>query len=252
MDAGVPITGQVAGISIGMVLDDDGKYKLLADIIGEEDHFGDMDFKVAGTRKGITGVQLDIKSKGLPFKPMREALKLANKCRMKILDLMDATIATPRAEISQYAPRLITIKINPEKIGKLIGPGGKSIKAIQQDTGATIDIEEDGTVFIACNDAAMAEKARAKVEAITEDVQVGRIYEGRVASIKDFGAFIEIAEGTDGLCHVSELSDGYVKSVSDVVKVGDVVRVKVILIDEQGRVKLSRKAVLREEANSKK
>ncbi len=252
MDAGVPITGQVAGISIGMVLDDDGKYKLLADIIGEEDHFGDMDFKVAGTRKGITGVQLDIKSKGLPFKPMKEALKLAKQCRMKILDTMDTTLATPRAEISQYAPRLITIKINPEKIGKLIGPGGKSIKAIQQDTGATIDIEEDGTVFIACNDAAMAEKARAKVEAITEDVQVGRVYEGRVASIKDFGAFIEIAEGTDGLCHVSELSDGFVKNVSDVVKVGDMIRVKVILIDEQGRVKLSRKAVLREEANAKK
>jgi len=245
MDAGVPVKAAVAGISIGLVMEDDGRYKLLADIIGEEDRFGDMDFKVAGTRKGITGVQLDIKAKGLPFKVMREALKLAQKCRLQILDRMDAVIAKPRPTISEFAPRLITLKINPEKIGKLIGPGGKSIKAIQTETGAQIDIEDDGTVFIACTDAAGAERARELVERITEDIQVGRIYEGRVISIKDFGAFIEIQEGQDGLCHVSELDENYVKSVGDVVKVGDIVKVKVIAIDEQGRVKLSRKAALR-------
>lgn len=245
MDAGVPVTAAVAGISIGLVMEDDGRYKLLADIMGEEDHFGDMDFKVAGTRKGITGVQLDIKAKGLPNKIMREALKISHKCRMHILDVMDKAIAEPRPQISEYAPRLITLKINPEKIGKLIGPGGKSIKAIQAETGAQIDIEDDGTVFIACLDAAKAERAKELVERITEDIQIGRIYEGRVASIKDFGAFIEIQDGQDGLCHVSELDENYVKSVSDVVSVGDMVKVKVIAIDEQGRVKLSRKAALR-------
>ena len=245
MDAGVPIAGAVSGISIGLVMEPDGRYKLLADIIGEEDHFGDMDFKVAGTRKGVTGVQLDIKSTGLPHKIMREALKLSHKCRMHILDQMEKTLAAPRPEISQYAPRLLTIKINPEKIGKLIGPGGKSIKAIQAETGAQIDIEDDGTVVIACLDAAGAERALALVQRITEDVQIGRIYEGKVISIKDFGAFIEISDGQDGLCHISELADNYVRTVSEVVKIGDIVKVKVIAIDEQGRVKLSRKAALK-------
>jgi polyribonucleotide nucleotidyltransferase len=245
MDAGVPMKGAVAGISVGLVMEDDGRYKLLADIIGEEDHFGDMDFKVAGTRKGITGVQLDIKSKGLPAKIMVEALALSHKCRMHILDQMDKVLAKPRPEISEYAPRLLTLKINPEKIGKLIGPGGKMIKAIQAETGAQIDIEDDGTVCIACTDSAGANRAREMVERITEDVQIGRVYEGRVISIKDFGAFIEIQEGQDGLCHVSELDENYVKSVGDVVKIGDVVKVKVIAIDEQGRVKLSRKAAMR-------
>jgi polyribonucleotide nucleotidyltransferase len=245
MDAGVPVSGAVSGISIGVVLEPDGRYKLLADIIGEEDHFGDMDFKVAGTRKGITGVQMDIKATGLPHKIMREALKLSHKSRMHILDQMDRAIAKPRPEISEYAPRLITIKINPEKIGKLIGPGGKSVKAIQAETGAEIDIEDDGTVVISCLDAAKAERALAMVQRITEDVQVGRIYDGKVISIKDFGAFIEIQDGQDGLCHISELDDNYVRTVSDVVKVGDVVKVKVIAIDEQGRVKLSRKAALK-------
>ena len=245
MDAGVPITGAVAGISIGLVMDDSGKYKLLADIIGTEDHYGDMDFKVAGTRKGITGVQLDIKATGLPLKIMREALKLAQKCRMHILDQMEKAIAAPRPEISPYAPRLLTVKINPEKIGKLIGPGGKSVKAIQAETGADIDIEDDGTVLISCLNAEGAERAREMVLRITEDVQVGRIYEGRVISIKDFGAFIEIQDGQDGLCHISELAENYVKQVSEVVKIGDLVKVKVIAIDDQGRVKLSRKAALK-------
>ena len=245
MDAGVPVAGAVSGISIGLVMEPDGRYKLLADIIGEEDHFGDMDFKVAGTRKGVTGVQLDIKSTGLPHKIMREALKLSHKCRMHILDQMDKVLAQPRPEISQYAPRLLTIKINPEKIGKLIGPGGKSVKAIQAETGAQIDIEDDGTVVISCLDADGAERALAMVQRITEDVQIGRIYEGKVISIKDFGAFIEISDGQDGLCHISELADNYVRTVSDVVKIGDIVKVKVIAIDEQGRVKLSRKAAMK-------
>jgi len=246
MDAGVPISAPVAGISIGLVEEGD-RYVLLADILGEEDHYGDMDFKVAGTRKGITGVQLDIKVGGIRHEILVEALKLAQKCRMFILDKMAATIAAPRPEISEHAPRLITLKINPEKIGKLIGPGGKSIKAIQAATGAQIDIEDDGTVFIACVDAAKAQAAREAVERITEDIQIGRIYEGRVTSIKDFGAFIEIQEGQDGLCHISELAESYVKSVSEVVQIGDVVKVKVIAIDEQGRVKLSRRAAMKEQ-----
>ncbi len=246
MDAGVPIRGAVAGISVGMVKEGD-KYVLLADIIGEEDHHGDMDFKVAGTRKGITGVQLDIKTHGVSHPIVRETLALARKLRLQILDEMDKAIAKARAELSPYAPRLITVKINPEKIGKLIGPGGKGIKAIEAETGAQIDIEPDGTVFIACTDATKAERARQLVARVTEEVQVGRIYEGKVISIKDFGAFIEIVEGQDGLCHISELDDAYVRTVTDVVKIGDRVPVKVIAVDDQGRVKLSRKAAIREQ-----
>jgi polyribonucleotide nucleotidyltransferase len=252
MDAGVPTKAAVAGISIGLVLEENGRYKLLADIIGEEDHFGDMDFKVAGTRKGVTAVQLDIKATGLPHKILVEALKLSRKCRLHVLDEMEKVLATPRPNISEYAPRLITLKINPEKIGKLIGPGGKSVKAIQAGTGATIDIEDDGTVFISCLDAAGAEKARDMVLRITEDVQVGRIYEGKVISIKDFGAFIEIQEGQDGLCHISELDENYVRTVSEVVNIGDIVKVKVIAVDEQGRVKLSRKAAMKATADGAK
>jgi polyribonucleotide nucleotidyltransferase len=247
MDAGVPVKAAVGGISIGMVEEGD-KYVLFPDILGEEDAFGDMDFKVAGTRKGITGVQLDIKAEGLKFQPLEEALELANKARFHVLDIMDSVIAKPRPEISPYAPRLLMLKINPEKIGKLIGPGGRSVRAIQAETGAQIDIEDDGTVFISCVDAEKANKAYELVQRMTEDIQVGRIYDGKVISIKDFGAFIEIQDGQDGLCHISELDDAYVRSVSDVVKIGDEVRVKVISIDDQGRVKLSRKAALREAA----
>ncbi|HMQ16245.1 MAG TPA: polyribonucleotide nucleotidyltransferase [Phycisphaerae bacterium] len=248
MDAGVPITGAVAGISVGLV-EEGGQRVLLTDILGEEDGFGDMDFKVAGTRRGITGVQLDIKTHGLRFDLIREALARAHGARMLILDHMDRCLAAARSQISEYAPRLITLKINPEKIGKLIGPGGKSIRAIQADTGAQIDIEDDGTVFISCATAEGARKAEEIVKRMTEDIEIGRVYEGRVISIKDFGAFVEIQEGQDGLCHISELDDAYVKSVSDVVRIGDVVRVKVIAIDDQGRVKLSRKAAMREQAD---
>ena len=246
MDAGVPIKAPVAGISVGMI-SDAKKYKLIIDILGEEDHFGDMDFKVAGTKNGITGIQLDLKARGLSYDLIAETFALAKKGRMHILEEMGKSLDAPRPNISEFAPRLLTVKIDPDKIGKVIGPGGKNIKALQASTGAQIDIEEDGTVYIACPDAAGAEAAKAKIEQMTEDVKIGRIYEGKVATIRDFGAFIELFEGQDGLCHISELADGYVKSVGDVVALGDKVKVKVIAIDDQGRVKLSRKAALQEE-----
>jgi len=243
MDAGVPIKDPVAGISIGM-FHDDQKRVLLTDIAGEEDHYGDMDFKVAGTQNGITAIQLDLKIRGIGPDVIREALERARQARMKLLREMLATIGRPRPQISQWAPRLLTIKIDPEKIGKVIGPGGKGIRKIESDTGATIDIEDDGTIMIACTNPKGAEAAREAIELITEDVKVGKIYKGRVISIKDFGAFIELAPGQDGLCHISELSNEYVRSVSDVVKLGDEVQVKVIAIDDQGRIKLSRKQVM--------
>ncbi|HEY2587280.1 MAG TPA: polyribonucleotide nucleotidyltransferase [Tepidisphaeraceae bacterium] len=245
MDAGVPITRPVAGISVGLVKEGD-KQALLTDILGEEDHFGDMDFKVCGTREGITAIQLDIKTEGITHEIIRETLHRAKEARLFILEKMAQTIDKPRPEISKWAPRLLTVKIDPQKIGKLIGPGGKTIKAIQEETGAQIDIEDDGTVYISAVDGAAAEKCRDIVEAMTAEVKIGKIYNGKVVSIKDFGAFVEIAPETDGLCHVSELSSHYVDRVTDVVNVGDEVQVKVILIDDQGRIKLSRKAAMKE------
>lgn len=246
MDAGVPIRRPVAGISIGMVSDGDQRV-LLTDIMGEEDHFGDMDFKVAGTQKGITGMQVDLKVRGIDHETVKGALALAKEARHEILKQMLTALPGPRAEISEFAPRIVMIKINPEKIGKVIGPGGKEIKRIQQESGATIDINDDGTVTIASPTNEGAAMARLAIEQITEEPEVGKIYEGRVISIKDFGAFIEILPGQDGLCHISELSDEYVRNASDVVKMGETVRVKVIAVDDQGRVKLSRRQVLREE-----
>src|SRR5438132_9545677 len=245
MDAGVPISKPVAGISVGLV-QDGNKRVLLTDIIGEEDHFGDMDFKVCGTRDGITAIQLDIKTEGIDHQIIRDSLHRAKEARLVILDKMAETISEPRKEISQYAPRLLTIKIDPEKIGKLIGPGGKNIKKLQEDTGANVDIEDDGTVYVSAVDGAAAEKARDIIEAMTAEVKVGKIYNGKVVSIKDFGAFVEIAPETDGLCHVSELSDKYVDRVDDVVEMGQEIKVKVLLIDDQGRIKLSRKAAMKE------
>jgi polyribonucleotide nucleotidyltransferase len=246
MDAGVPISDPVAGISIGLVKEPD-KFLLLTDIMGDEDHFADMDFKVAGTQHGICGIQLDLKIDGIGRDIIQGALEQAREGRIEILKTMLKTISHPRTEISRHAPRLITVKINPEKIGLLIGPGGKTIKGIQESTGAKLDIDDDGTVFIAHSDAAGAEAAKARVEALTEEVKVGKVYEGRVTSIKEFGAFIEILPGRDGLCHISELADGYVGRVDEVCQVGDMLRVKVISIDDQDRVKLSRKVLLREE-----
>jgi polyribonucleotide nucleotidyltransferase len=237
----------VAGISIGSVHDNNRRV-LLTDILGEEDHFGDMDFKVAGTGRGITGIQLDLKERFISQDTIAQVLERARDARKSILREMLKVIDRPRADISEYAPRILTIMINPEKIGAVIGPGGKGIRGIEAATGATIDIEDDGKVTISCLDMAGAIQARDTIEQISEGVKVGKVYTGRVTGIKDFGAFIEIAPGQDGLCHISELSDGYVKSVTDVCKVGDILKVKVILVDDQGRVKLSRKAVLREEA----
>jgi polyribonucleotide nucleotidyltransferase len=247
MDAGVPITNPVAGISIGLVKDG-SRFSLLTDIQGDEDHFGDMDFKIAGTGRGITGIQLDLKIDGIDEPIIKGTLEQAREARREILKAMLSTLRQPRGTISEFAPRLLTVKINPEKIGLLIGPGGKTIKGIQEATGAKIDIEDDGTVYISHMDAAGAEAAKLRVEALTEEVRVGKVYEGKVTSIKDFGAFIEILPGRDGLCHISELDDKFVGKVEDVCRVGDVLKVKVIAIDEHDRVKLSRKVLLREEA----
>ena len=246
MDAGVPITNPVAGISIGLVKDGE-RFTLLTDIMGDEDHFGDMDFKIAGTGRGITGIQLDLKIDGIDEKIIRATLEQAREARREILRTMLSTLRQPREGISRHAPRLLTVQINPEKIGLLIGPGGKTIKSIQESTGAKIDIEDDGTVYISHMDAEGAEAAKSKVEALTEEVRVGKVYDGKVTSIKEFGAFIEIVPGRDGLCHISELDDKYVGKVEDVVKVGDRIQVKVIAIDEHDRVKLSRKVLLREQ-----
>jgi polyribonucleotide nucleotidyltransferase len=247
MDAGVPISRAVAGISIGMVSDKNGRYELLTDIIGEEDHFGDMDFKVAGTSEGITAIQLDIKTMGLEHNVMVEALQRAKEARLEILKIMDGIISQPRAELSKYAPKLITIEIDPEYIGKVIGPGGKMIKSIQEQTETTIEIEEDGTIYISCIDGDGHIRAKEIIESLTQPPQVGKIYsKAKVVSVKDFGAFVEITPGVEGLCHISELSDGYVRNVEDICKIGDVIPVKLLAIDEQGRFKLSRKAALAE------
>jgi len=246
MDAGVPIKQPVAGISVGMFTSG-GENKLVVDILGEEDHFGEMDFKVAGTQRGITAVQVDLKGRGLPQKLVVEAFRMAREARLEILRKMLSVLKAPRKQTSEFAPRILRMKINPEKIGKVIGPGGKYIRSIEAETGATVEIDEDGTVLVACRDLKSAEAAIAMVEAVTAEVKVGKIYMGRVSSIKDFGAFIEVAPGQDGLCHVSELDTEYVRSASDVVKVGDKVRVKVLSVDDQGRIKLSRKAVALEE-----
>ena len=240
MDAGVPIRATCAGISVGRFTDDDGNKEIfVTDIIGEEDFFGDMDFKVSGTRDGITGIQLDLKIRGLVIEQVEKVLEQAKIGRLQIIDIMEKVIAAPRAEISPFAPRLVSISINPEKIGKLIGPGGKTIRSLQEKFGCTIEVQDDGTVTIAAPNGDTIAQAKSEIEALTEEIKVGTLYTGKVVSVKDFGAFIELAPGTDGMCHISELAHGFVKQVSDVVRVGDVVKVKVILVDDQGRIKLS-------------
>jgi polyribonucleotide nucleotidyltransferase len=246
MAAGVPISNPVAGISVGLVKESADKWVLLTDIIGDEDHYGDMDFKIAGTQNGITGIQLDLKINGISAEIIRGTLAQSREARIEILRKMLTAIPRPKDEISPYAPRLLRTKIHPDKIGLLIGPGGKTIRAIQEMTGAVIEVEDDGTVTVASNDSVGAQEALDRIEAMTASVQVGKIYKGRVTSIKDFGAFIEIIPGKDGLCHISELAEDYVSSVGDFCKVGDVMQVKVIAVDEQDRVKLSHRAALRE------
>ena len=246
MAAGVPISNPVAGISVGLVKEDDGRCVLLTDITGDEDHFGDMDFKIAGTQVGVTGIQTDLKVRGISEEIVRAAFEQSRQARIEILKKMLSAILRPRADISRWAPRLLRTRIDPEKIGLLIGPGGKTIRSIQEATGAVIEVEDDGTVVVACEKLEGAQAAMAQIEALTASVEIGKIYQGKVISIKDFGAFIEILPGKDGLCHISELSDEYVSTVTDVLKVGDQVTVKVIAIDEQDRVKLSRKQAMRE------
>ena len=250
MDAGVPIKDTVAGIALGLIKEGD-KALILTDIAGLEDHFGDMDFKVAGTKKGVTAVQLDLKIDGIGLSLLEKCLAQANEGRLFILDKMSTALSAPREQLSAYAPRIDVIKINTEKIGELIGPGGKNIKAIIAATGASVDIEDDGTVLVGSTDAAKSEAAIKMIRAITDDVEVGRIYIAKVKRIMAFGAFCEIAPRKEGLVHVSELSDKFVKSVEEVVKIGDEIKVKVIGIDELGRINLSKKQAEAADAGSK-
>ena len=254
MDAGVPVKTPVAGISIGLVTGDgqsasgEKTYELLTDIIGSEDHFGDMDFKLCGTDAGVTGFQLDLKLPGVSHKIMTEAVQRAKEARTKILGFMASALEKPRAELSKYAPRIETIKINPEKIGALIGPGGKTIKGIVAETGAEINIEDDGSVHIYATSGESMARAKEIIGGMTREIEIGQTYQGRVVSTKEFGAFVEVFPGRDGLVHISELADFRVKRTEDVAKVGDIIWVKCIGIDDKGRVKLSRKAALKERA----
>ncbi|CAH2713240.1 Polyribonucleotide nucleotidyltransferase [Neobacillus rhizosphaerae] len=246
MDAGVPIKAPVAGIAMGLVKSGE-HYTVLSDIQGMEDHLGDMDFKVAGTAKGVTALQMDIKIEGLSREILEEALQQAKVGRMHILDSMLATITEPRPELSQFAPKILTMTINPDKIRDVIGPSGKQINKIIEETGVKIDIEQDGTVFIASTNQEMNQKAKKIIEDIVREVVVGEIYLGKVKRIEKFGAFVEIFAGKDGLVHISELAEERVGKVEDVVKIGDEILVKVTEIDKQGRVNLSRKVILKEQ-----
>jgi polyribonucleotide nucleotidyltransferase len=246
MDAGVPITAPVAGIAMGLISEPGRGVAVLSDILGLEDHLGDMDFKVAGTPTGITGFQLDVKIGGVGTAILRGALDQASRGRLFILERMAAAIATPRAQLSTHAPRIVTIRINPDKIREVIGPGGKVIRGIIEKTGANIDIEDDGRINIASADESASQAAIDIIRGITAEAEIGKIYRGKVKKIMDFGAFVEIFPGTDGLVHISQIADQRVKSVSDVLKEGEEVMVKVLEVDKQGRVKLSRREALRE------
>jgi len=244
MDAGVPIKAPVSGVAMGLVSDETGRYKILTDIQGTEDHLGDMDFKVAGTAQGITALQMDIKISGLSAQIMKEALEQAKIARMSIMEKMLAVLDKPRSELKPFAPRIITVKIPVDKIGALIGPGGKNIRALQEETGTKIDIEEDGTVYIASTDGTGAKEAQERVESLGESAVVGNIYTGKVVRIADFGAFVEILPGVDGMVHISQLDSERVNKVEDIVNMGDEITVMVTDIDPQGKIRLSRQAVL--------
>jgi polyribonucleotide nucleotidyltransferase len=251
MDAGVPIKAPVAGIAMGLIKNGE-HYTILTDIQGMEDHLGDMDFKVAGTAKGVTALQMDIKIKGLSREILEEALQQAKKGRMEILEHMMQTISEPRKELSKYAPKILTMQINPDKIREVIGPSGKQINKIIEETGVKIDIEQDGTIFISSVNEEMNQQAKKIIEDIVREVEVGQIYLGKVKRIEKFGAFVELFNGKDGLVHISELAEERVGKVEDVVAIGDEILVKVTEIDKQGRVNLSRKAVLREQKENQK
>ena len=247
MDAGIPIKAPVGGIAMGMVMDENNNYTILSDIQGLEDALGDMDFKVAGTREGITALQMDIKVQGITTEILREALENGKVARMTILDNMEAAIAEPRAELSAYAPKIDSLEINPDKIKVVIGKGGETINKIIDETGVKIDINDEGLVAIYGEDAEMMARAREIIEELTAEVEVGKIYKGTVKRVENYGAFVEVIKGQEGLCHVSELSDKFVKNTEDIVSVGDKLEVKVLEIDNRGRLNLSHKAVL--EAN---
>jgi len=242
MDAGVPISGAVAGVAMGLIKESD-KYAVLTDILGDEDHLGDMDFKVAGTGNGVTALQMDIKIQGITREIMEKALAQANEGRMHILSEMARAINTPRDDVSEYAPRYITMKINPDKIRDVIGKGGATIRSIQEETGANIDIDDTGTIKISSVDLEAGSEARRRIEQITADVEVGTVYDGKVAKLMDFGAFVTILPGKDGLVHISQICEERVQNVSDKLSEGDLVKVKVLEVDKQGRIRLSMKAV---------
>jgi len=242
MDAGVPIKAPVAGVAMGLIKEGE-QFAVLTDIMGDEDHLGDMDFKVAGTTDGVTALQMDIKIAGITKEIMERALEQAKAGRLHILGEMNKAISTPRQEMSDYAPRYITMKINPEKIRDVIGKGGATIRAITEETGTSIDITDDGTVKIASVDNAAGQEAKRRIEQLTADVEVGMVYEGRVAKLMDFGAFVTILPGKDGLVHISQISEERVENVSDKLSEGDLVKVKVLEVDKQGRIRLSMKAV---------
>ena len=247
MDAGVPIKAPVAGVAMGLIKEG-GQFAVLTDIMGDEDHLGDMDFKVAGTENGVNALQMDIKIEGITKEIMETALEQARAGRLHILGEMNKVIGTHRTEMSEHAPRIIEFKINPEKIRDVIGKGGATIRSITEETGATVDVSDDGTIKVFSVDRAAGEEARRRIEQITADVEVGQIYEGRVARLMDFGAFVTILPGRDGLVHISQISDERVEKVSDKLAEGDVVKVKVLEVDKQGRIRLSMKAVASEEA----
>ncbi|MCJ8275633.1 MAG: S1 RNA-binding domain-containing protein, partial [Bdellovibrionales bacterium] len=243
LDAGVPLKGNVAGVAMGLISDGTDT-AVLTDILGDEDHLGDMDFKVAGTRDGISAIQMDIKIDSITFDVMETALKQAKDGRLSILESMENVIKDPRGEISEFAPRIQTIKIKPEKVREVIGAGGKVIKGIIEETGVKIDIEDDGSIHIASTDPEMSKKAIDIIEGICAEAEVGQTYDGKVVKVVDFGAFVEVLPNTQGLLHVSEIAHERVRNVSDHLSEGDTVQVKVIDVDRAGRIKLSRKALL--------
>jgi len=249
MDAGVPTKAPVAGVAMGLIREGN-EVRVLSDILGDEDHLGDMDFKVAGTKAGVTALQMDIKIGGVTREVMSQALEQAREARLHILGIMTQTLDQPREEMSMHAPRIVTIKINPDRIRDLIGPGGKTIRGIVEETGAKIDVEDDGTVLVASADGDALQRALERIRGLTAEAEVGKIYRGTVRRVVDFGAFVEIMPGTDGLVHISQLAPERVRQVTDVVHEGDVIDVKVLEIDKSGKIRLSRKEALRESASN--
>jgi polyribonucleotide nucleotidyltransferase len=245
MDAGVPIKAPVAGIAMGLIKEGE-KFAILTDILGDEDHLGDMDFKVAGTEKGITALQMDIKIDGITKEIMEKALAQAKTGRLHILGVMNTALRKPRETMSDYAPRIVTIKINPDKIREVIGKGGATIRALTEETGTTIDITDDGTIKIASTDGEAAQEAIRRIKSLTSDVEVGAVYEGTISKLMDFGAFVTILPGKDGLVHISQITNERVEKVSDKLQEGQKVRVKVLEIDRQGKIRLSMKEVNQE------